>query len=200
MTHSTRKFVSIRAEIRCLETKVFSFVEKKSFSRLKMCDESTNRFRFFYRRSEFPCSIEHRSSGHKLKWFFDQLDLLNLDFYLPLFAEGLRETKFPFSFIAFRGFPSARRSSDRSFLLFRLSRLGRARFTSNRRRDFVQISQAVETSSGNIRSIDDQPSARRSSDFVQRKRRRARRSSSSVSETFSSFDLRCSAKILGQRP
>ena len=60
-------------------------------------------FRLFYERGDLPCAVEHTTKGQQLKWFVDSLDMLNLDYYLPIFADGLCEGKYPYSFIAFQG-------------------------------------------------------------------------------------------------
>ena len=59
-------------------------------------------FRVFYERGDFPVGIEHDSRGKKLCW---KIDLEQLDYhnYLPLFFDGLRETEYPYCFIAQQG-------------------------------------------------------------------------------------------------
>jgi hypothetical protein len=60
-------------------------------------------FRFFYQRGDLPCRIEHSSSGPKLKWLIDDLETLNLNYYLPIFIDGLCQMQYPFDLIAFQG-------------------------------------------------------------------------------------------------
>jgi hypothetical protein len=60
-------------------------------------------FRLFYERGDLPCTIEHTTKGQILKWFINNLETLNIDYYLPIFIDGLCETKYPYSFIALQG-------------------------------------------------------------------------------------------------
>ncbi|UJR24928.1 hypothetical protein I4U23_006292 [Adineta vaga] len=74
--------------------------------RLKIFNKRSYRsemFRLFYERGDLPCAIEHIAKGQKLKWFIDNLEMLNLDYYLPIFTDGLCESTYPYSFIAFQG-------------------------------------------------------------------------------------------------
>lgn len=64
---------------------------------------SSVRFRFFYERADLPCAVQHTTKGQRLKWFVDDLERLNLNYYLPIFADGLCETVYPYSFIALHG-------------------------------------------------------------------------------------------------
>jgi hypothetical protein len=60
-------------------------------------------FRLFYERGDLPCTIQHITKGQRLKWFVNDLETLNIDYYLPIFIDGLCETKYPYSFIALNG-------------------------------------------------------------------------------------------------
>ncbi|XP_033110553.1 parkin coregulated gene protein homolog [Anneissia japonica] len=55
-------------------------------------------FRYFYDRGDFPVSIVHNATI-KVAW---QVEIEKLDFhhYLPLFFDGLSETKHPYKFLA----------------------------------------------------------------------------------------------------
>lgn len=64
----------------------------------------SEKFRYFYERGDLPCTIQHITKGQKLKWFIDDLNTLNIDYYLPIFIDGLCETKYPYHFIALEGF------------------------------------------------------------------------------------------------
>jgi len=64
----------------------------------------SNKFRLFYERGDLPCTILHTARGQTLKWFVTNLDTLNIDYYLPIFIDGLCETKYPYCLIAFQGF------------------------------------------------------------------------------------------------
>lgn len=59
-------------------------------------------FRMAYERSDLPVRIEHTFKGPAVRW---TQDLTSLDYQqlLPLFCEGIRETKFPYDFIAVEG-------------------------------------------------------------------------------------------------
>jgi hypothetical protein len=55
-----------------------------------------------FERGDLPCAILH-GTKMRLNWRVP-IDALDLAFYLPLFASGLRENEFPYSFIAEEGF------------------------------------------------------------------------------------------------
>ncbi|XP_041669276.1 parkin coregulated gene protein [Cheilinus undulatus] len=59
-------------------------------------------FRKYYERGEFPIALEHYNKGNKIKWKedFDKLDYHRI---LPLFFDGLCETKHPYEFFARQG-------------------------------------------------------------------------------------------------
>ncbi|XP_033634188.1 parkin coregulated gene protein homolog [Asterias rubens] len=59
-------------------------------------------FRFFYERGDFPIAVDHDSRNNKISW---KVEIEKLDFhhYLPLFFDGLSETKFPYGFLARQG-------------------------------------------------------------------------------------------------
>lgn len=59
-------------------------------------------FRRYYNRGDIPVSVKHTAYGNCLKW---RVDAEKLDFhhYLPLFFDGLRETQYPYSFLAEAG-------------------------------------------------------------------------------------------------
>lgn len=63
----------------------------------------SEKFRLIYERGDLPCIIHHATKSNSLKWFIDNLETLNIDYYLPIFIDGLCETKYPYSFIAFQG-------------------------------------------------------------------------------------------------
>jgi hypothetical protein len=60
-------------------------------------------FRLFYERGDLPCTIQHITKGQSLKWFINDFETLNIDYYLPIFVDGLCERKYPYSFIALQG-------------------------------------------------------------------------------------------------
>jgi hypothetical protein len=59
-------------------------------------------FRKFYERGDFPIAIEFDTKGNKIAW---KVDIEKLDFhhYLPLFFDGLCETRHPYDFFARAG-------------------------------------------------------------------------------------------------
>ncbi|CAF0866647.1 unnamed protein product [Rotaria sordida] len=63
----------------------------------------SEKFRLFYERGDLPCTIHHTTKGQSLKWFIDNIETLNIDYYLPIFTDGLCEIKYPYSFIALQG-------------------------------------------------------------------------------------------------
>ncbi|XP_051667240.1 parkin coregulated gene protein isoform X1 [Manacus candei] len=59
-------------------------------------------FRKFYDRGDFPIAVEHDTIANKIAW---KVEIENLDYhyFLPLFFDGLCETKFPYEFFARQG-------------------------------------------------------------------------------------------------
>ncbi|XP_054754564.1 parkin coregulated gene protein homolog [Lytechinus pictus] len=59
-------------------------------------------FSKFYDRGDFPIMVEHDTSHNKIAW---KVEIEKLDFhhYLPLFFDGLSETRHPYSFFARQG-------------------------------------------------------------------------------------------------
>jgi hypothetical protein len=59
-------------------------------------------FAMFYDRGDFPIMLEHDTKGNKIAW---KVEIEKLDFhhYLPLFFDGLKETRFPYNFFARQG-------------------------------------------------------------------------------------------------
>ncbi|CAF2987220.1 unnamed protein product [Rotaria socialis] len=89
---------SIQSHQRCSTVCPPLFVD--SFSKRSFRSEN---FRLFYERGDLPCTIHHTTKGQSLKWFIDNLETLNIDYYLPIFTDGLCEIKYPYSFIALQG-------------------------------------------------------------------------------------------------
>ncbi|XP_046392772.1 parkin coregulated gene protein homolog [Ischnura elegans] len=59
-------------------------------------------FSKYYKRGDFPISLEFDTYGHKIAWKVD-IDKLDFHHYLPLFFDGLRETGHPYQFFARQG-------------------------------------------------------------------------------------------------
>ncbi|XP_071502926.1 parkin coregulated gene protein homolog [Diadema antillarum] len=59
-------------------------------------------FSYFYERGDFPIMVEHDTSHNKIAW---KVEIEKLDFhhYLPLFFDGLSETRHPYKFFARQG-------------------------------------------------------------------------------------------------
>ena len=72
----------------------------RTFSKTKI---SLGKFRSFYERGDLPCTIRHIARGQTLKCFVNDFECLNIDYYLPIFVDGLCETRYPYSFIGVRG-------------------------------------------------------------------------------------------------
>ena len=89
---------SIQSRQRC--SIVCSPIRLDSFKKRLYHSEN---FRLFYERGDLPCTIQHITKGQTLKWFINDLETLNIDYYLPIFTDGLCETKYPYSFIALHG-------------------------------------------------------------------------------------------------
>ena len=71
------------------------------FQKRICCSE---KFRLFYERGDLPCTIRHITRGQTLKWFIDDFECLNIDYYLPIFMDGLCEVRYPYCFIALQGY------------------------------------------------------------------------------------------------
>uniref|UniRef100_A0A383V6I9 Uncharacterized protein n=1 Tax=Tetradesmus obliquus TaxID=3088 RepID=A0A383V6I9_TETOB len=59
-------------------------------------------FRRFYERGDLPISVDHKSFKNAIKWKVD-LDKLDYHHYLPIFFDGIRETRDPYRFLAIKG-------------------------------------------------------------------------------------------------
>ncbi|KAF2366312.1 Parkin co-regulated protein, partial [Trinorchestia longiramus] len=59
-------------------------------------------FRRMYERGDIPVTLQHDHRGQSLRW---KVDLGKLDYqqYLPLFFDGLRETRHPYDFFSRAG-------------------------------------------------------------------------------------------------
>lgn len=59
-------------------------------------------FRKFYERGDLPIAVEHGAGSNRILW---KIDVDKLDYYhfLPIFFDGLRETKEPYKFLAREG-------------------------------------------------------------------------------------------------
>lgn len=64
-------------------------------------NESTQ-FRKFYERGDLPIALEHDTKGNKIAWKVE-IEKLDYHHYLPLFFDGLKNTKHPHSFFACQG-------------------------------------------------------------------------------------------------
>ncbi|XP_033126308.1 parkin coregulated gene protein homolog [Anneissia japonica] len=63
---------------------------------------SSNVFRMFYDRGDFPITLIHDSKGNKIAWNIE-IERLDYHHYLPLFFDGLCETEHPYAFFACQG-------------------------------------------------------------------------------------------------
>ncbi|KAF6264135.1 parkin-co-regulated protein [Scenedesmus sp. NREL 46B-D3] len=59
-------------------------------------------FRRFYERGDLPISVDHKSFKNAIKWKVE-LDKLDYHHYLPIFLDGIRETRDPYRFLAIKG-------------------------------------------------------------------------------------------------
>jgi len=70
---------------------------------MKKRDPAPTTFRKFYERGDLPIAVEHRASGgNRIQWKVDP-EKLDYHHYLPIFFDGLRETKEAYVFLAFEG-------------------------------------------------------------------------------------------------
>lgn len=56
----------------------------------------------YYDRGDLPIKMEYLSGGEKIAWTVD-IDKLDFSLYLPLFFDGLSETKHPYKTYARQG-------------------------------------------------------------------------------------------------
>lgn len=64
--------------------------------------EKQTSFRKFYNRGDLPIALEHDTKGNKIAWKVE-IEKLDYHHYLPMFFDGLRETKHPYGFFARQG-------------------------------------------------------------------------------------------------
>lgn len=63
---------------------------------------STTSFRMYYDRGDLPIKMEYLTGGEKISWLAD-INKLDYSLYLPLFFDGLSETKHPYKTYARQG-------------------------------------------------------------------------------------------------
>ncbi|CAF0888124.1 unnamed protein product [Didymodactylos carnosus] len=78
----------------CLPPRLCAFCVRSCHSKM---------FKQLYERGDLPCSILHVADGQRVKWAVVDIEKLNIDYYLPIFTDGLCETKYPYHFIAKQG-------------------------------------------------------------------------------------------------
>jgi len=82
---------------------------------MKKRDPAPTTFRKFYERGDLPIAVEHRASGgNRIQWKVDP-EKLDYHHYLPIFFDGLRETKEAYVFFGVRrgqGLARKRRLED----------------------------------------------------------------------------------------
>ena len=66
--------------------------------RREKSSRSENSFRIFYHRGDLPVIISLIGSTRQIRWLCDP-NLLNSNFYLPIFLSGISETENPYSFL-----------------------------------------------------------------------------------------------------
>eukprot|EP00040_Diaphanoeca_grandis_P005662 m.33927 g.33927 ORF g.33927 m.33927 type:complete len:218 (-) comp16897_c1_seq1:245-898(-) len=69
---------------------------------LKVRASEPTQFRKFYERGDFPIQLAHKPTGNEIGWKVE-LEKLDYHHYLPLFFDGLCETKHPYDFFARKG-------------------------------------------------------------------------------------------------
>jgi len=68
----------------------------------KKRESRPTQFRKFYERGDFPVALEHDTKGNRIAWKVE-IEKLDYHHYLPLFFDGLCETKHPYEFFARQG-------------------------------------------------------------------------------------------------
>ena len=68
----------------------------------KRSNPPNTEFRRFYERADLPVNVDQNGSIPKITWKVP-VDKLDYHHYLPLFFDGLRETEYPYSFLAEEG-------------------------------------------------------------------------------------------------
>jgi hypothetical protein len=65
-------------------------------------DQATE-FRRFYDRADLPLQVDFHGADRKIKWKMQNFSKLDYHHYLPIFFDGIRETKEPYKFLARTG-------------------------------------------------------------------------------------------------
>jgi len=60
-------------------------------------------FRRFYDRADLPLQVDFVGADRKVKWKMQNFSKLDYHHYLPIFFDGIRETKEPYKFLARQG-------------------------------------------------------------------------------------------------
>lgn len=68
----------------------------------KQRQSKTTSFSKFYDRGDFPIALEHDTKGNKIAWKVE-IEKLDYHHYLPLFFDGLCDTRHPYEFFARQG-------------------------------------------------------------------------------------------------
>lgn len=88
-TQSLNRFVEVRKAPSADSTK-------------KRKPNENTQFRKFYERGDLPIALEHDTKGNKIAWKVE-IEKLDYHHYLPLFFDGLKNTKHPYRFFACQG-------------------------------------------------------------------------------------------------
>ncbi|XP_065649750.1 parkin coregulated gene protein homolog isoform X2 [Hydra vulgaris] len=70
-------------------------------TKARITSEDTS-FKKFYERGDLPVAIEHDIKGNKIAWKVE-IEKLDYSYYLPMFFDGLKNTKHPYCFFASQG-------------------------------------------------------------------------------------------------
>jgi len=76
--------------------------EKRYTAFTKRANPPNTDFRKFYERADLPLNVDQNGSMPKIAWKVS-VDRLDYHHYLPLFFDGLRETEYPYRFLAEEG-------------------------------------------------------------------------------------------------
>ena len=68
-------------------------------STIPRAPSEATQFRKYYERGDLPIALEHDTKGNKIAWKVE-IEKLDYHHYLPLFFDGLKNTKHPYSFFA----------------------------------------------------------------------------------------------------
>uniref|UniRef100_A0A182XLY9 PARK2 co-regulated n=2 Tax=gambiae species complex TaxID=44542 RepID=A0A182XLY9_ANOQN len=88
--------------IESLQKNTYVMGPPKAQKQRYMIQPKATSFRMYYERGDLPIKMEYLTGGDKIAWTVD-IDKLDYGLYLPLFFDGLSETRHPYKTYARQG-------------------------------------------------------------------------------------------------